>query len=80
MNPAQHLRRRSHHWSPDQRHQRRQQQQFRHQLRCHSPDRDTYSKEELPSIITVEVLGYGGGSDEEEDEEEKRRRAAGGAE
>lgn len=35
-------------------------------------NRDTTSKEELPSIFTVEVLGYGGGDDE--DEEEKRRR------
>jgi hypothetical protein len=40
-------------------------------------NRDTSSKEELPSIITVEVLGYGGSSDDEEDEEEKRRRGAG---
>ncbi|MES2705649.1 MAG: filamentous hemagglutinin family protein [Verrucomicrobiota bacterium] len=32
----------------------------------------------LPSIYTVEVLGYGGGegSDEEQDDEERRRRAA----
>lgn len=42
-------------------------------------NRDATSKEDLPSIITVEVLGYGGGSDDE-DEEEKRRRGAGGAE
>jgi filamentous hemagglutinin len=30
--------------------------------------------DETPSIITVEVLGYGGGSAPEEDEEEKKRR------
>jgi hypothetical protein len=36
-------------------------------------NRDTSPQEELPSIFTVEVLGYGGGSDDE-DEEEKRRR------
>ena len=35
--------------------------------------------ESVPSIMVVEVLGYGGGSgtgDDEEDEEEKRRRKA----
>lgn len=43
-------------------------------------NRDTTSKEELPSIITVEVLGYGGGSDEEDEEEKRRRGAGSGAE
>lgn len=34
----------------------------------------TQSQEELPSIITVEVIGYGGGEGEEEDEELKKKR------
>lgn len=33
---------------------------------------------ELPSIITVEVLGYGGGEDEEDDDKEKARESAEG--
>lgn len=35
------------------------------------------AKEPLPSIINVEVIGYGGGEGEPEDEEEKRKRGAG---
>ncbi|GEP44332.1 filamentous haemagglutinin family protein [Brevifollis gellanilyticus] len=37
-------------------------------------NRDTASTQELPSIITVEILGYGGSDDDDETEEEKRRR------
>jgi filamentous hemagglutinin len=37
-------------------------------------------EEATPSIITVEVLGYGGGSAPEEDEEEKKRREKAGGE
>ncbi len=36
----------------------------------------TQPQEELPSIITVEVIGYGGGEGEEEDEELKKKRKA----
>ena len=39
-------------------------------------NRDGSAAQDLPSIITVEVLGYGGG---EEDDEESRRRASQGA-
>lgn len=38
------------------------------QSRTQAPD-----TEEAPSIITVEVLGYGGGADEEDEEERKKR-------
>lgn len=39
-------------------------------------NREGSAAQDLPSIITVEVLGYGGG---EEDDEESRRRASNGA-
>jgi hypothetical protein len=35
---------------------------------------ESSSMQELPSIISVEVIGYGGGSDDDEDEELKKRR------
>lgn len=36
----------------------------------------TTAQEDLPSIVTVEVIGYGGGEGEDEEDEEKRKKKA----
>ena len=36
--------------------------------------------DDLPSIFTVEVIGYGGGDGDDDDEESRKRKRAGGAE
>ena len=36
--------------------------------------------DDLPSIFTVEVIGYGGGEGDDDDDESRKRKRAGGAE